>query len=113
MNRTHWRSTSLNPRHFQEAPTESLLTGLVNPTQDPTLRAGQARAVEEKLTLLISEVGSRLPVARGFQYSYGDIAGLLSTTRRERPPRSGSAGHSPSFKAAGNVRWFPMRTPSS
>jgi RNA polymerase sigma factor (sigma-70 family) len=71
-------------RHRHEAPTQALLTDLIDPSQDPTLSAEQAAAVEETLALLMARLNSSELAAyllrKGFDYAYCDVAGLLCTS---------------------------------
>jgi RNA polymerase sigma-70 factor (ECF subfamily) len=74
-------------RHRHETPTEtsaeSLLDGLAD-LEDPTRSAEQTAVVEETLLVLMArlrpaELAAYL-LRKGFDYPYGDIAGLLRTT---------------------------------
>lgn len=71
-------------RHRHEASAESPMGSLVDPAQDPTLRAERGADVEESLDLLMarlapSELAAYL-LRKGFECPYADIAGLLRTS---------------------------------
>ena len=71
-------------RHRHEAPSESPLLESGHPTEDPTLRAEQAAAVEEAVRALMARLTAAELAAyllrKGFDYPYDDIAGLLHTS---------------------------------
>ena len=71
-------------RHRHEAPTESPLSDLVDPADDPAHRAEQSAAVEEILVLLMQRLSpgelAAYVLRKGFDYPYVAIAGLLRTS---------------------------------
>lgn len=71
-------------RHRHETGAELPLADLIDPTQDPTVRAEQTAAVARTLQLLMSrlrpaELAAYL-LSKAFCYPYGDIAALLQTS---------------------------------
>jgi len=71
-------------RYRHEAPIESPVAEMVDSSQDPTQHAEQTVAVEEMLLTLMSrltpaELAAYL-LRKGFDYPYGEIAGLLRTS---------------------------------
>lgn len=72
-------------RHRHESPAESPLHDLVDPVHDPTLHAERAAAAETTLFVLMAKLSpaglAAYVLRRGFDYPYGEIAGLLGTTQ--------------------------------
>ncbi len=71
-------------RHRHETSTESPLADLVDPTQDPTVRAEQGAAVDQILSTLMARLApaefAAYLLRKGFDYPYGDIAKVLRTS---------------------------------
>ncbi|PZF86250.1 sigma-70 family RNA polymerase sigma factor [Jiangella anatolica] len=71
-------------RHRHEAPTESPLARLADPSNDPALEAERKAVLEKILELLMARLSSGKLAAyvlrRGFDYPYGEIARLLRTS---------------------------------
>jgi RNA polymerase sigma factor (sigma-70 family) len=71
-------------RHRHETPTESPLADLVDPAQDPTVRAEQGAAVDQILSTLMARLTpaefAAYLLRKGFDYPYGDIAKVLRTS---------------------------------
>lgn len=71
-------------RHRHEAPSESPLARLAEPSNDPALEAERKAVLEKTLELLMARLSSGKLAAyvlrKGFDYPYSEIARLLRTS---------------------------------
>lgn len=71
-------------RHRHETPAELTVADASDLSQDPTLGAEQAGAVEDALRVLMARLGpaelAAYVLRKAFDYPYDDIAGLLRTS---------------------------------